>query len=120
MPGHTLSLGIPHAIKVDAIQYWPRKKIQGAQYININSNNNIIVAYNCPNTALIKPQIHLPAPSHEPSHHAQDYSLTISQGTTENCLCFYAIAGHLLRSVLHLLFGLAQVDLQMSFQGCAF
>ena len=120
MPGHTLSLGIPHAIKVDDVQYWPRKNIQEAQHINVNSRRSIRVTHDCPNTASITPQLHLPAPPHELTHHAPDYSLTISQGTTKNCLCFCTVAGPLLRSGLHLLLGLAQVDLQMSLQGYVF
>ena len=74
MPGHTLSLYIPHSIKVDAIHYWPRKNIQGAQHININSSRSIRVTHDCSNTASITPQLHLPAPPHEPIHHTQDHS----------------------------------------------
>ena len=84
--------------------------IQGAQHININSNISIRVTHDCPNIASTALQLHQLVPLHESIHHAQDHSLTILQGTTKNCLCFCAVAGPPLRSVLHLLLGLAQVD----------
>ena len=119
MPGHTLSLDIPHSIKVDNIHYWPSKNIQGAQHININSNNYIRVTYECPDTASITPKLHLPAPTHEPIHHVQGHSPAISQATTYGCLCSCSVAGPLLQTILCLLLGLAQAGLQMSLQGCA-
>ena len=82
MLGHTLSLRIPYSIKVDAIHYWPRKDIQVAQNINIDSKNYIKVTHECPNTASVTAKLHLPAPLHEPIHHIQGHSPTISQSTT--------------------------------------
>ena len=82
MLGHTFSLDIPYSIKVDAIHHWPKKNIQGAQHINIDSNNYIRVAHECPDTASVISKLHLPAPPHEPIHHIQGYSLAILQGTT--------------------------------------
>ena len=84
MPGHTLSLCIPQSITVDAIHFWPRKNIKGVQHINIDTNINVRVTYDYSNTASITPQLHLPAPAHEPIHQTQAYSLTISQDTNEN------------------------------------
>ena len=67
---------------MDAIHYWPRKNIQGAQYINIDSNNYIKVTHEYLDTASVAPKLHLPAPPHEPIRHIQGHSPTISQGTT--------------------------------------
>ena len=109
-PRHTLSLCIPHWLKMDAIHYWPMHYIQGAQYININSNISIRVTNNCPNTTSAILQLHQLAPLHKSIHHAQDHSLTILQDTIKNCLHFCTVAEPPLRSALHLPLGLAWVD----------
>ena len=49
--GSALSLCIPHEIS-GCYNGWPRYNIQGAQHINTNSNNNIIVTHRCPFTIL--------------------------------------------------------------------
>ena len=82
MAGHTLRLDIPHLKKVDTIHDWPNNNIQGAQHINIDSNNYIRVTHACLDTASVTPKLHLPAPPHEPIHHIQGHSPAISQGTT--------------------------------------
>ena len=71
------------------------------------------------NIASITPKLHLPAPPHEPIHHVQAHSLTISQDITQSCLCSCAVVRPEIRSVLYLQLGLARVGLQMSLQGCA-
>ena len=65
---------VSHSRKVDAINYWPRYNIQGAQHININSNINISVTHECPYTILVMLQLYIPAPLHESIHHAQDHN----------------------------------------------
>ena len=84
-----------------------------------NTKNYIKVTHEHPDTASVSPKLHLTAPLHEPTHHVQIYSLTISQGTTQSYLCSCAVAGPLPRSVLHLPLGLARMGLQMNLQGCA-
>ena len=91
MLGHTLSLCIPHWIQVDAIHYWPRIDIQGAQYININTNISTRVTHDSPNTTSETFQFHQLAPLHKSIYHAQDHSLIILQGTANNCLYFCAV-----------------------------
>ena len=84
--------------------------IQGAQYININTNISIRITRDSPNTTSEMLQLHQLALLHESIHHAQDHSLTILQGTIKNCLCFCAVAEPPIRSALHLSLGLARVD----------
>ena len=59
----------------------PRKTYKGPTHQH-DSNNNIRVTRVRSNTASIAPKLHDPAPPHEPIHHVQAHSLTISQGTT--------------------------------------
>ena len=80
---HALSLYIPHSLKVSNNSYWPNVNIQGAQHINMTlTNYNIRVNHEQSVIASKTPKLHLPAPPHEPTHHVQAHSPTISQGTT--------------------------------------
>ena len=118
--------GIPSAFVSHTRYKWilyntgPEINIQGAQHIYIDSNISIRVTHVCSSIALTALQLYQLVPIHESIHHVQDHSLTILQGTIKNCLCLCTVAGPLLRSVLHLLLGLAQVDAQMSLQGYPF
>ena len=82
MLGHTLSLYILHSLLVNSNFYWPNMNIQGAKHINMTLKTTSELTHEPSNIALITPKLHLPAPPHEPIHHLQAHSLTISQDIT--------------------------------------
>ena len=65
---------VSHTKKVDAIDYWPKYNILGAQHINKNFNSNISVTHEYPYTISAMPQLYLPALPHESIHYAQDHN----------------------------------------------